>query len=96
MLAPQFSLRQMLAMMTGLGVFSLIASLAVRGHVWAASLVIAGCTLVLVFLLLGLCFFSAWCVSLVTRPAARKPGLPSASDPKPRPEQDTRTEEPPS
>ncbi len=63
MLAPQFSIRQILAVTTALGVFSLIASLAVRGHAWAVGVVVAGLTLILAFLLYGLCFFAAWCVS---------------------------------
>lgn len=75
MLVPQFSIRQLLVVMTALSVCSLCASLALRGHVWAVAVVIAGLTLVLVFLLYGVCFFAAWCVSLF-RSRTSQPELP--------------------
>jgi hypothetical protein len=62
MLIPQFSIRSVLVVMTALSLFSLIASLALRGQVWAMAVVIAGVHLALTFLLYGLCFFAAWCV----------------------------------
>jgi hypothetical protein len=65
MLVPQFSIRQMLAIVTALGVFSLVVSLAMRGHAWAMSLVITCVTLLVAFLLYGLCFFAAWCCWLI-------------------------------
>lgn len=60
MLVPQFSIRHILVVMTALSVCSLIASLAIRGHMWAVAFVISGLTLILTFLLYGLCFFAAW------------------------------------
>jgi hypothetical protein len=75
MLVPQFSIRQILAVVTALSVFSLVASLAIRGQVWALAVVIAGLTLALAFVLYGLCFFAAWCISRF-RPA--RPALPQS------------------
>ena len=86
MLAPQYSIRQILAIMTALGVFFVTASLSTRGHMWAAAIAVVGFTLLMTFLLYGLCFLAAWCVSLAVgrlgeRPARQSPFARDAPPP---------------
>jgi hypothetical protein len=82
MVIPQFSIRQILAMMSALGVFFVVASLAMRGHRWAASIVAVGVALLLAFAAYGLCFFAGWCVSLFLGRLGEQPktGSPFAHD----------------
>ena len=49
MLAPRFSIRRLLLIMTFCGVCFLIFSMAVRGHEWAQSFSFAGLSLILLF-----------------------------------------------
>jgi hypothetical protein len=88
MLFPQFTTRRLLLIIGGCSVFFLIASLAVRGHLWATGISLAVASLVLTFLLYAVTFqvtfiFAQFVGAL--RPAA-KPQSPFAYDtPPPQP-----------
>ena len=72
MLIPQFSLRSILAATAVCGVVSLVGAAAVRGTPWAAAVIIAIATLVVILAIHGLMFFVVWLLSLVT-PGGRSP-----------------------
>lgn len=88
MLFPQFTTRRLLLIIGGCGVFFLIASLAVRGHLWATAVSLAVAALVLTLLLYALTFQVTFIFAQLVgalRPAA-KPQSPFAYDtPPPQP-----------
>lgn len=65
MIAPQFSLRWILAVTAVCGFVSLIAAAALRGAPWAAAVVIALGALLLILAVHGLMFFMLWLFSLL-------------------------------
>jgi hypothetical protein len=56
MLAPQFSLRRLLALVTFSGFVCLVVAAAVKGHMWAVAVVIALSGLVVTIFVHGLLF----------------------------------------
>lgn len=56
MLAPQFSLRRLLALVTVSGVGCFAAAFAPRGHVWALAVLVAFAGLALLLLICGLTY----------------------------------------
>ena len=66
MLIPQFSLRWLLAVMTGCAVVFSVVGLGVRGHVWAAGISIGIGSLVILATIYALLFGMAWTFSVVT------------------------------
>lgn len=82
MLIPQFTTRRLLLIIGGCSVLFFIASLAVRGHLWATAVSLAVAALVFTFLLYAVTFqvtFLAAQVVGALRPAAR-PQSPFAHD----------------
>jgi hypothetical protein len=65
MLAPQFSLRSILAVTAVCGFVSLIGAAALRGTPWAMAVVIAIAALALILAIHGLMFFVMWVFSLL-------------------------------
>jgi hypothetical protein len=82
MYLPQFSTRWLLAIIAVCAVFFLVASMAIRGHLWAMAISLAIASIVLTFLLYAasfqVTFLLAQLVGLL-RPAAR-PKSPFAQD----------------
>jgi hypothetical protein len=84
MVIPQFSLRRLLAVMAGCGVFFLIVSMAVRGSKVPLGLAIGLSSVLLSLAIYGVMFFMVWLVSLLpfgrgraaveTGPSPFKPG----------------------
>src|SRR4051812_21725477 len=71
MLIPQFSLRRLLATITGCSLIFFVISLAVRGQIWAIAVSIGLLSLLIASLLHGFVFFLVWLFSVVRR--RRKP-----------------------
>lgn len=65
MLAPQFSLRSILAAMVVCGFVSLIGAAALRGAPWATAVMIGVAALVLILVIHSLMFFVMWAFSLL-------------------------------
>jgi amino acid transporter len=65
MLIPRYSIRWMLGIMTLCGLFFLVVSLGVRGHVWAAAIAIAVAALVLAILVQAVFFVVAYWAAVV-------------------------------
>ncbi|HET6880006.1 MAG TPA: hypothetical protein VFI31_07615 [Pirellulales bacterium] len=65
MLAPQFSLRSIMAAMVVCGFVSLIGAAALRGTPWAIAVIIGLAALVLILAVHGLMFFVMWVFSLI-------------------------------
>lgn len=70
MLAPQFSLRSILAAMVVCGFVSLIGAAALRGTPWAIAVLIGLAALVVILVVHGFMFFVLWLASLIL-PAGR-------------------------
>jgi hypothetical protein len=73
MLAPQYSLRRLLALVALSAVACLIVAAATRGHVWAAAVVIALFGLVVTMLVQGLLFIVARGVGMLLQRRAARP-----------------------
>lgn len=71
MLAPQFSLRSILAAMVVCGFVSLIGASALRGTPWAIAVLISMAAVVLILVVHGFMFFVLWLASLIL-PAGRR------------------------
>lgn len=78
MLAPQFSLRSLLALVSVAGIFFVIVSLAARGSLWAIAISLAVVSLAALLLLHAGAFFLLWLFSLLV-PAGRKKSTPGNS-----------------
>lgn len=70
MLAPQFSLRSILAAMVVCGFVSLIGAAALRGAPWAIAVLVSMAALVVILVVHGFMFFVLWLSSLIL-PVAR-------------------------
>lgn len=62
-LLPQYSLRQMLLVMTGCGVVFLAFSFAVRGAVWAVGIAVGVLSIALAMLVYAAFFGAVWAVA---------------------------------
>jgi hypothetical protein len=74
MLAPQFSLRSILAAMVVCGFVSLIGAAALRGAPWACAVLISMAAVLLILAIHGFMFFVMWLASLILpvgRPRSR-------------------------
>lgn len=65
MLAPQFSLRSILAAMVVCGFVSLIGAAGLRGAPWAIAVLISMAAVVFILLVQGFMFFILWLASLI-------------------------------
>ncbi len=65
MLIPRYSIRWMLGIMTVCGLFFLVVSLGIRGHVWAAAIAIAVAGLVLAIVVQAVFFVVAYWAAIV-------------------------------
>jgi hypothetical protein len=77
MLAPQFSLRSIMAAMVVCGFVSLIGAAALRGTPWAIAVIIALGALALIVAVHGLMFFVMWVFSLIV--PRRRSSVPGTS-----------------
>jgi membrane protein YdbS with pleckstrin-like domain len=66
MLIPQFSLRWLLATVTGFAFVFLIVSFAVRGNSWAAGISVGILGLFVALLVYGLVFFLVWLFAIAS------------------------------
>ncbi|HVA48458.1 MAG TPA: hypothetical protein VNH11_18990 [Pirellulales bacterium] len=85
MIAPQFSLRTILAVTAVCGFVSLIGAAAVRGTPWARAIMLALAALALILIVHALMFFIMWLFSLILpgRRAAGQGQSPFAGGPSP-------------
>ena len=74
MLAPQFSLRSILAAMVVCGFVSLIGAAALRGAPWATAVMIGVVALFLILVIHSLMFFVMWAFSLFIPASWSAPG----------------------
>ena len=65
MLIPRFTIRRLFGITAVCGIFFLIVSFAVRGHLWAASISVALAGLLVLLLVHALFFSMSWVTSLL-------------------------------
>lgn len=65
MLIPRFSLRQLLAIMTGSALFCYVLAMATRGHQWSIAISLALSSVLLVFVAYAVVFAIAWVLTLI-------------------------------
>jgi hypothetical protein len=63
MLIPQFSIRDLLIAMTGVAVFSLVVSYALRGQIWAIAVAAGVGSIAAAFVGYAATFLVVWCIA---------------------------------
>jgi len=73
MIAPQFSIRRLLAFTVVCSVFFYFVSMAVRGRLWAVHFALIGIAVVVSLVVYALFFFIAWLFSLALKDLYSQP-----------------------